>query len=321
MNTAAEMLATDAGTLPESPAWLGVAHCLAWVDVPTGTCLGLAPDEPHPHVRFTTGERTSCVVECTDGALLTCHADRITRRPAHDPQRANTTLVATVQHMVYGSVLNDGGADPSGVFFVGSAAAPGADTGSLYRLGPGGTTLERSGLGMANGMGWDPSGAVMYLVDSRRRVVLRAARQGDGTLDGFDTWLQISGGVPDGMTTDAAGNIWVAVWGAGQVRRYTSTGTLDSILTIGYRYPTSCCFGGPDAHALYITAAAVRGAGGGGNGSIQGAVFRATVDVPGLPATLVDASSLPAADDAFRLPADVSLSGPASKPNEGDKAS
>ena len=39
-------------------------------------------------------------------------------------------------------------------------------------------------------------------------------------------------GAPDGMTVDAAGDLWVAVYGGGRVRRYSPDGELREALTV-----------------------------------------------------------------------------------------
>ncbi|WP_406102934.1 MULTISPECIES: SMP-30/gluconolactonase/LRE family protein [Streptomyces] len=48
-------------------------------------------------------------------------------------------------------------------------------------------------------------------------------------------------GSPDGMTVDAEGCLWVALWGAGAVRRYHPDGHLLHTLTVTAPHPTSVC--------------------------------------------------------------------------------
>jgi hypothetical protein len=62
-------------------------------------------------------------------------------------------------------------------------------------------------------------------------------------------------GVPDGLTVDSDGNLWVAVWGGGELRRYSPTGALLSVLPVPVERPTSCAFGGPDSSTLFFTSA------------------------------------------------------------------
>ncbi|HLQ23222.1 MAG TPA: SMP-30/gluconolactonase/LRE family protein, partial [Gemmatimonadales bacterium] len=62
-------------------------------------------------------------------------------------------------------------------------------------------------------------------------------------------------GVPDGMTVDAEGFLWVALWGGGAVRRYSPRGELERIVKMPARQVTSMAFGGADLSDLYLTTA------------------------------------------------------------------
>jgi sugar lactone lactonase YvrE len=62
-------------------------------------------------------------------------------------------------------------------------------------------------------------------------------------------------GVPDGLTVDADGCVWVAIWGGGVLRRLAPDGTEDAALQVPVSQPTSCAFGGPGMTDLYVTTA------------------------------------------------------------------
>ena len=65
-----------------------------------------------------------------------------------------------------------------------------------------------------------------------------------------DPWV-----FPDGMTVDEDGFLWVALFGAAVVHRYSPAGALDRLVEIPARLVTSCGFGGRDLTDLFITTA------------------------------------------------------------------
>lgn len=154
--------------------------------------------------------------------------------------------------------FNDGGCDPQGRFYCGGAALDGVTpAGALYRLDPGGSVaLVMGDIAESNGLGWSPDGAATYHVDSATQS-LDALRFDavTGTFSGRRTVARIdaSDGTPDGLTVDADGNIWVALWDGHAVRCYRSDGALLDEVTLPTRRVTSCTFGGPHLDELFIT--------------------------------------------------------------------
>lgn len=62
-------------------------------------------------------------------------------------------------------------------------------------------------------------------------------------------------GVPDGLTVDAEGYVWLAIYGGSSVRRYSPEGALDGVVALPVSQATSCTFGGPNLEDLYVTTA------------------------------------------------------------------
>jgi sugar lactone lactonase YvrE len=107
--------------------------------------------------------------------------------------------------------------------------------------------------------GWSATGDRMYYVDTAtRRVDVFDHDLSTGTATGRRPFVDVAPNRPDGMCTDAEGAVWVALRGAGAVRRYTPDGRLDRQVTLPTRYISSCAFAGADFGLLFITTAAVR---------------------------------------------------------------
>ncbi|MFJ5214120.1 SMP-30/gluconolactonase/LRE family protein [Streptomyces sp. NPDC088354] len=179
--------------------------------------------------------------------------------------------------------MNDGVADPYGRFWAGSMAyATTEDAGSLYRVDRDGhVTRALHGITVPNGPAFTADGRTMYLADSARGVVRRyPVDVATGELGSPETFVTLDSGSPDGMTVDAEGALWTAVWGTGQVRRHLPDGTLDRVLEFPAVQPAGLCLGGPDGRTLHVTSATIGLA---APGPFDGAVFTVRVDVPGTP--------------------------------------
>jgi sugar lactone lactonase YvrE len=61
--------------------------------------------------------------------------------------------------------------------------------------------------------------------------------------------------LPDGLTVDAEGAVWVACWGGSAIRRFAPDGSLERIVSLPTRQITSCAFGGPGFDVMYVTSA------------------------------------------------------------------
>jgi sugar lactone lactonase YvrE len=177
--------------------------------------------------------------------------------------------------------MNDGAADPSGRFWAGSMAYDTDEAdGSLYRVDHDGTVVRvLDGITVPNGPVFTPDGCSMYLADSARGVIRRYPVDPEtARLGAPEVFVSVDDGSPDGMTIDAEGAVWVAVWGTGTVRRHLPDGTLDRIVRLPASLPAGVCLEGDVLHITTARLGLIP------PGRYDGAVFGVRVEVPGTPA-------------------------------------
>lgn len=156
--------------------------------------------------------------------------------------------------------LNDAACDPQGRFWAGTLAHDHrAGAGALFRFDRDGRVDQvLDGLTISNGLGWSPAGDTMYLADSGARTIRAFRFHGDtGAISGDRLFATLAEdvGAPDGLTVDADGDLWVAIYGGGRIHRYRSDGSLRATFHLPAAQATSCAFAGPGLHRLYITTA------------------------------------------------------------------
>lgn len=158
--------------------------------------------------------------------------------------------------------FNDGKCDPAGRFWAGTMAMEGdrQGKGSVYCLYPDQTFQKKiSEVSVSNGICWSLDAAIMYYIDSpTRRVDAYTFDDKTGEISEQRTVIEIpeGTGMPDGMTMDENGNLWVAQWGGYRVACYNpNTGKQEDQIDIPTGSVTSCAFGGEELETLYITTA------------------------------------------------------------------
>jgi sugar lactone lactonase YvrE len=279
-------LALDArAELGEGPVWDSELGRLIWVDI-TG-------ERVHRFDPLTGDDETTAVGQpvgaasprIPDGLVLAVRDGFVFL----DLERARLQLVAEVEAETPGNRMNDGKCDAAGRFWAGTMPFAGnRPSGALYRLDSD-LSVSRmlDGVTISNGIAWSPDGRSMYYIDSPTyRVDVFDYDVDAGEIAKRRTLFELpaDGGLPDGMTVDAEGLLWIAFWGVGAVRRYTPDGLLAAVVELPVSLVTSCAFGGPDLADLYITSAsgplspeqAV-------DQPVAGGLFRARPGVSGLP--------------------------------------
>lgn len=180
--------------------------------------------------------------------------------------------------------MNEGGCDPVGNLYAGSMAYDQRKGGAkLYRFHPvGDVEVVLDAVTVSNGLDWSPDGSLAYYNDTPTGEISVFDWTAGTGLTNRRMFARIEGdGGPDGLTVDAEGGVWVALFGGSAVRRYSPTGQLDEVLDLPTSQVTAVTFAGEDLDQLVMTTSKQ----GMGNSPepMAGALFVAVPGVRGLP--------------------------------------
>jgi sugar lactone lactonase YvrE len=235
---------------PDGPA----GATLQWVDIPGGKLYRTVPSSGQT-VTADLGAPVSAVLPVADGRVIVSRRDRLV---VIETDGAERTLARV--SLPHAARFNDGATDPQGRVWIGSMdTGERSAVGILYRLDPGGVlTPVVTGVTVSNGLGWSPDGSTLYYVDSpTHQIDALDFDPGTGNVAGRRRFADLTSvpGVPDGLTVDTEGGVWVALHGGGVLHRYGPGGRLDTVVSLPVSHPTSLAFGGPDLADLYVTTA------------------------------------------------------------------
>jgi len=274
--------------LGESPVWDAARERVLWVDINTGTVFGghLEGGLVSADTEMRFGETVGTVVCDAQGELLVAGARRL-YRVVGDRRAVVHAEVIPASKL---SRLNDGACDPEGRFVVGSMALDGRQGEEcLYRLEDDGeVAVLDTDLTISNGLAWSPAGDVLYSVDTLPGIIWsRPYDPATGEWGGRAQVLRLDhGGWPDGLCVDTDGNLWVAIWGGGEVRCYTPEGERLATVSVPAPHTTSVAFAGARRDTLLITTATDQlSAAQLEQHPLSGRLFTAHVDAVGLPVT------------------------------------
>ena len=261
MKLYAEPAGDEVYLLGEGPIWDDARARLLWVDIEAGDVLsGELCGTQVTVTRRTHVDRTvGAVLPAAHGSLLVPG-----RTVVHLVDDAGSSReVCRILPADGGSRLNDAACDPAGRLVVGTLhLGPAASNGpghaqALRRLEDDGslTTLDDD-LTLSNGIAWSPDGRVMYSVDTLAGWVRsRPYDPTTGATGPRHDLLHVEPGWPDGLRVDADGNLWIAIWGAGEVRCYRPDGTLLHVVEVPAPHTSAVAFAGPALGTLVITTA------------------------------------------------------------------
>ncbi|MEU8847422.1 SMP-30/gluconolactonase/LRE family protein [Streptomyces sp. NPDC048564] len=239
--------------LGEGPTWDPAGGRLVWIDILGARIHTYDPVSGRRTVR-TTHQHIGAVKPRAGGGLVLNLRDGVA---VLDPDHNFRWLH---HEPVPGRRANDAAVAPDGSLWAGTMRYDeAAGGGTLSRItGEAAVEVVLDDVAVSNGTGWSPDGRLMYYIDSpTRRVDVFDFADGRPVNRRPLVEIEDGAGFPDGLTVDAEGCVWVALWDGAAVRRYTPAGELDRIVALPVPRVTACTFAGPDLTDLYITTARV----------------------------------------------------------------
>jgi sugar lactone lactonase YvrE len=253
----------------EGPAWDPARERILWCDNSVGLiheARSNGSNSWHETRHWTLNRSIAAAIPRTAGGLVVASGVEILTLSDAGDVRSFAHLDADPQCVK----LNDAKCDSRGRLWAGTRdtdfGVPGRKItpgrAALYRVDPDGAAVKMlSGTTLGNGLDWSPDGSVFYFIDTYSR-----------TIDAFDfdidqgsishrrnvVTLYSDEGLPDGMTVDRDGNLWVAIAGTGEIRGYSPEGSLLAHVKVATPTVTSCAFGGIAGGDLFITTARVQ---------------------------------------------------------------
>ncbi|XP_032241153.1 regucalcin [Nematostella vectensis] len=248
--------------LGEAPHWDEQSSKLVYVDI-LGKSVHLYDAATGKDTKYDFDDTVGAAVPRKTGGSVVVLCGR--SYTYLDLETGKKEVVATVDEDKPNNRFNDGKCDPAGRFWAGSmgpeprATEVVPEQGSLFCLhADGAVTKHDSKITISNGLGWSPDNKTMYFIDSipARCVYAYDFDMPTGSISNRRIAVQVDPlyGVPDGMSVDSDGMLWVAMYNGGKVVRYDpSNGKELSVIEFPVSKTTSCCWMGPDYDQLIVT--------------------------------------------------------------------
>lgn len=270
--------------LGEGPAWDARAGVLWFVDIKRQRVHRLDPATGAVD-DWAAPAQVGWVLPADDGTMLAGLQAGIAR---FDPATGAFVPVAAPDPHPAHNRLNDATVAPDGAVWFGSMDdGHERPTGRVFRFD--GAAIRASSIepvAITNGPAIAPDGRTLYHVDTvggTIHAVPLDAAQATGTPRRFVT-IDPADGSPDGVSVDAAGNVWVGLWGGWCARLYAPDATLLREVRLPVANVTKVALGGADLRTAYVTTASIGlDAADAAAQPEAGDLFAFDVDVPGQP--------------------------------------
>ncbi|MEO1225310.1 MAG: SMP-30/gluconolactonase/LRE family protein [Pseudomonadota bacterium] len=273
--------------LGEGPFWSVAEKRLYWVDI-LAPAVMRADHGKQIAESVAVPEMVSAVVARRRGGMIAATQHGI---KALDLETGAMSAIANPEAARPGNRFNDAKCDRVGRLWAGTLASdtsPGE--GKLYRLDPDHTiSCMDAGFHVSNGLGFSPDDRRMYFTDTGKHLIYQYDFDlASGWIENRRVFhhLPEDSGAPNGMTVDAQGFVWSALWDGWCVTRYDPDGKVERVINLPVPRPTSCIFGGPNLDILYVTSARIRLSSQQlREAPLSGSVFAINAGVSGLPET------------------------------------
>ena len=257
----------------EGPVWDSENNQLLSLDI-RGQFILKTDYETGNTQKVSLPQRIGCFALAESGDIIAGLTDGVYRI-----DKSGAVILAHQPVAIKGDRFNDGKIGPDGAFYLGTSAADGC--GAFYRLKDGVLTELFNGCACSNGLDWTADGRHMYYIDTPRQMIeLFDFDVLTGTLSNRRKFMDIpkETGLPDGMTLDSNGNLWVALWdGACVLQIHKTTKEIINRIQVPCPRASCCAFGGKDLDELFITSASF----GNEQNEMAGKTFRVKVGFTG----------------------------------------
>jgi len=257
MSNDMELVIDSKSTLGEGAIWNYRTGELMWINI-KGEILNFYNPQTRTNREMFTGQMIGTVVPTESGDVLVALQNGIY---FFDTKTGSKKLLVDPEEDLHTNRFNDGKCDPTGRFWAGTMSTVNEkNAGTLYRFDAD-TSIHKmiENVSISNGIVWSPDKTKMYYIDTpTQKVAGYDYNNKTGEISNPKTAVDVPSemGSPDGMTIDADGNIWVALWGGSAVACWNpETGELIRSIEVPAKNVTSCAFGDDDLGTLYITTA------------------------------------------------------------------
>ena len=255
-----ELVLDSKAELGEGPLWHAPTQRLYWVNIMAGE-VHIYDPRANTDRSLSVGQSVGTVVPRRSGGVMLALNHGFA---SLDLDSGAVSLLQDPEAHLPANRFNDGKCDPAGRFWAGTMLNGASESdpphGSLYSLDAGHQVTRRlENVRISNGLAWSLDKRTLYFVDSPdRQVDAFDYDEPSGAISNRRLAVTIDRqyGMPDGMTIDAEGMLWVAGWGGGQVSRWDpATGKFLETIHVPASQSSACAFGGPNLDELYITSA------------------------------------------------------------------